>query len=630
MEHARYHLVFEGFKPETNKTAVSFSLKDQLNLTETQLADMMAGRRTVLRQNMDKDAALKLGKELTQAGLVIKAQALAVNQKNSPDDVRKHLLQGGLDQYFASKYRHPEEELDTRLSLIILAAFAVATYILLPIIGVLLMLPLLSFSTWGSQFIPALIQLIIALILFAPAAILWPKPAKPEGLPLEKDTEELLWQMVEKLADHLSAPKIDKIILVENPVLNVHQTPLQWIKGSSTLELGLPILEALNMQQFVGMLAMRMTPLASTFYSRTWGLFVQWYNALRNRYKPWAMLLNNWVLPMHEHQNARGTNVARELVGFSEALRLQRIEKRFALLYRDWPEFVEFCSKLRVRGKNWSALVAKEAKSEKKADEVQALFRIESPALWVLSTTTGYQKVFARQGDGPLFEMAGVQLWQQFQRLIPLQDRMGELMIKPEALVPPTESPKKKKRPNALALNKQASDVLSAQKAIIEQALGMHEKPKKLKDVNPLIAKWRASSAPFWPEDFNSHKMMPLAKSVFLALQTLQQIDLWAFDDGKIPAGKHAARDKQVMTLFTKWLDQTRKLPALPLISSEGDKLFDQVSVSCAQQDPTKMSAADVLQRRTYWLDLMIVYWTFIAGQILKPKTFADEMAEQA
>ncbi len=630
MEHARYHLVFEGFKPETNKTAISFSLKDQLNLSDSQLGDMMAGRRTVLKQNLAKDAAMTLGKELTQMGLIIKAQALAVNQKNSPDDVRKHLMQGGLDQYFASKYRHPDDELDTRASLLILALFAVLTYAILPVIGLLLLLPLMSFSIWSDQFLAALIQSSFALLLFVPAVILRPQPTKPEGLTLEQDTEELLWQMVEKLAGHLSAPNIDAIILVENPVLTIHQTPIQWLKNRSTLEVGLPLLEALNLQQFVGMLAMRMTPLSSTFYMRSWGLFIQWYSALRRRHKPWALLLDNWVLPMHEHQNKRANDIARELVGYQESVRLQRIEKRFAQLHRDWPEFIEFCRKMRVRGKNWAALVSKEAQSEKKADEIHALFRIESPALWVLSTTDGYQKVFARQANGSLFEMQGAVLWQQFQRLSPLQDRFAQMMVRPEALIPPTEIVKKKKGLNAIVLNHQASDVLAAQRQMIEQALGMHEKPKKLKDVNKLIAKWRTTSGSFWPEDTLQHKMLPLAKSVFSALQTVQQISLWVFDEDKIPDGKHAARDKQVMQLHAKWIEQISKLPALPLISTGGNKLLDQVNFSTEKAGKTSLAAVDVLQMQPYWLDLMVVYWTFIAGQIMKPKTFAEAMEGEA
>jgi hypothetical protein len=417
---------------------------------------------------------------------------------------------------------------------------------------------------------------------------------------------------------------------VESPVLNVHQSPLQWLKGEATLELGLPILEALNMAQFAGFLAMRLTPLASTFYSRTWGLFIQWYNALRARYKPWAMFLNTWVNPMHEHQNTRGLLIANEIVGLQEAQRLQRIDKRFKQLNRDWPEFVDYCKKLRVKGKQWTKLVSKEAHSEKKQDEVQALFRIESPALWALSTTDGYQKLFARQNQGPVYEMAGVSLWQQFQRYVPHQERFAELLISPESLVPPSEAQSKKKGLNAILLNRQASEVLAAQKIMIEQALGMHEKPKKQKDLAKLTAKWRANSANFWPEGFMHHKLFPLAKNLFLAMQTLQQIDLWNIDDKDIPAGKHAARDKQIVTLHLKWLDQIEKLPPLPLLPSSGERLIHQISHNQTQPAIRDMNAAQILEQHAHWLNHLVVFWTFIAGQILKPKTFADEVAESA
>lgn len=628
MEHARYHLVFEGFKPDANKTAVSFALKDKLSLDEAKIGDMMAGRRTVLKQNLDKEQALKLGRELTQEGLIVKAQALAVNQKNSPDEVRKHLLNGGLEQYFASRFRHPSEELDTILSLVILAAFAIASYILLPIIGLLLLLPVLSLDIWTGQFVAALVQTVIALVLFVPAAWLWPKKTELDGLELDFETEELLSTLIQSVANFLDAPDIEKIVLVENPVLTVHQTPLQWVKGKATLELGLPILEALTMQQFAGLLAMRFTPLSSTLYSRLWGLFIQWYSALRLRYKPWAMLLNNWVLPMHDHQASRGFVITKELIGFAEAQRLQRIEKRFVQLNRDWPEFVSFCQTLRIRGTQWSALVSKETKGEKSDSDAQALFRIESPALWTLSTTDGYQKMFERKENGPLFEMTGQKLWQQFQAYLPLAEQFSSQLIRPEALVPPTEAPKKKKGLNAILLNKQASDLLAAQQQMVEQALDMHAKPKKPKDIQKMVQKWRATSANFWPDDFLSHRMFPLAKTSFLTLQTLQQIHLWNIEDKKVPAAKQAARDQQIKTLHAKWLEQISKLPALPLIGA-GAKLFEQLQKS-TRKPLNELSADEIRALQPYWEAVLVVYWTFIAGQILKPKTMADEIQEMA
>jgi len=629
MEHTRYHLVFEGFLKDINKTEIGLSLKSTLSLNDSQVADLMAGRRTVLKNNLPKEDAMKLGRELTQSGLKIKAQALAVNQKNNPEDLRKHLLDGGLDQYFASKYKHPDDELDTRASMLILAAFPVVSYLILPLIGLSLLFPVISLSIWSTQPVAALIQLIASAICFAPIAWLWPKPAKIEGIEIDHDTEELLERLVHGLAEHLNAPKIKRIELVESPVLAVHQSPVEWLTNSSTLEVGLPVLEALNLQQFVGLLAMRITPLSLTFYSRSWGLFIQWYNALRSRYKPWAVLLDNWVLPMHEHQDQRGAAIARDLVGFQESLRIQRIEKRFSQLNRDWPEFVEYCRKMRIKGTHWEALVEKEAKSDTKDEEVQALFRMATPALWVLSTTDGYQRAFSRRENSPAFEMPGLKLWQHYQKFNPLQERFSKLMIRPEALVPPSESPKKQNALNAIRLNKQATDVLQAQRLMIETALVMHEKPKKPKDVNKLIAKWRTTSAGFWPEGFMQHKLFPLAKKVFLTLQTLQQIDLWNIDDRTLDVNKHPARDKQILTLHKKWLEQASTLPALPLLGTQSSKLIEQIQISAGNTPLDNFTKAEIIENTSYWLDFVGIYWTFIAGQILQPKTFADEMKDQ-
>lgn len=625
MDQARYHLIFEGFKPGTNKTALGYTLKTDLALTDAQLADLMAERRTVLKDNLSKEEALKLGKSLTQSGLIIKAQALAVNQKNNQEDLRKHLMDGGIEQYFASKYKHAEDEFDTQLSLLVLAAFPVVCYLLLPLIGLMLLLPLISISIWSSQAGSAFIQLIIAALFFIPLIWLRPRPETIEGIDLDPDTEELMVSLSNEMAHFMGAPKFSRIVVVESPVLRVHQSPIQWLSNKATLELGLPVLEALNLQQFVGLLAMRMTPTASTFYNRTWGLFIQWYQALRGQYKPWALLLDNWVLPMHEHQYNRGLAIARDVVGHEESLRLSRIDKNFTQMNRDWPEFIGFCKTLRVQGTNWHQLVAKEASSVKNEDEIQALFRMEAPAIWALSTTTGYQKSFSRAENKPLFSMPGVRLWQQFQRYYPHQERFDSKLIKPVSLVPPLEAPKKKNALNSIILSKQAQDVRNAQRVKIENALQMHAKPKREKDVAKLIAKWRATSANFWPEDFQQHKAFPLAKALYLALQATQQFELWDIEDKLIDANKQSARDHKLVQLHKKWLTQIAPLPALPLIDGDYKKLTDQLALTAGSKDIANLSAHDIQSMYPYWLSFLTIYWTLIVGQVFAPKTLADE-----
>ncbi|WP_320822454.1 hypothetical protein [Reinekea sp.] len=628
MEYKRYHLVFEGFLRELNRTEISLALKTELQLSDAQVADLMAGRRTVLQNNLPKESAQTLGRKLTKQGLKVSAQALSINQKNNPADLRRHLMDGGIDQYFASRFKHPDEELDTLVSLLILAGFAVLTYLVLPLIGLRLLVPTLSVSAWLDHPAAVLFQLLFALIFFAPLLWLWPRSSPVDGIELDKETEELLEQLVRSMAYHLSAPTVSRIVLVQSPVLAIRQTPLAWIQNQATLEVGLPVLEALNLQQFVGLLAMRLCPLSGGFYARTWGLFMQWYNALRTRYKPWALLLNNWVLPMHQHQAQRSAAIASDLVGLQETKRLQRIEKRFSELNRDWPEFTVFCQKMRIRGTHWHELVAKETSSDDQADEVQALFRMAAPALWILSTSDGYQRAFGRkQGQTPAFETSGVELWQQFQRFTPAQEQFQKLMIRPEALVPPSEAPKRQNALNALRLNRLASDVLQSQQQRVEQALGLPVKVKKMNDMSTLVTRWRAASASFWPDNFMQHTRFPLAKDIFLSLQTLQQLRLWAIEDRLVDVSKRRARDKQIMALYAKWLAQTALLPPLPLIRDHANTLQDQVQHSVGSKLLAEFDADGVVAQLDYWLTIMVCYWTLVAGQILQPRTLSEDVA---
>lgn len=629
MEYERYHLVFEGFLRELNRTEISLALKTELQLSDAQVADLMAGRRTVLQNNVPKDRAQTLGRRLTKQGLKVSAQALAINQKNNPADLRRHLMDGGIDQYFASRVKHPEDELDTRVSLLILASIAVLNYVILPVLGLRLLMPTLALSAWAAQPLAVLVQMLFALMFFAPLLWLWPRSSPIDGIELDAETEELPDHLVRSLAYHLAAPRVRRIVLVKGPVLTIRQTPLDWLQNQSTLEIGLPVLEALTLQQFVGLLAMRMSPLASGFYARTWGLFLQWYNALRSRNKSWALLLSGWVLPMHQHHAERSALIVRDLVGVQETARLQRIEKRFTELNRDWPEFTEFCRNMRIRGSQWSALVAQEPDGDTPPDAVQALFRMAAPALWILSTSDGYQRALERKRDQtPAFEMTGRDLWQQFQRLRPLQERFKRLMIRPEALVPPSDAQQKPIALNALRLNRLAKEVLDAQRRRVEQALGLQTPSKKAPDMARLVAKWRAASAGVWPGDCLTHKDFPLAKSVFLTLQTLQQMKLWAVEAGPLAGAQLALRNKQLMLLYRKWLEQSAKLPALPLLMGDAKTLQAQIQHSAGPTLLAEWSPDAAIEQLDFWLTIMICYWTWVAGQILQPPTLVEKMAD--
>lgn len=627
MEQLRYHLIFTAFKPGINKTEVSFALKNELNLTDAQLADMMAERRTVIRNNLPKPDAQTLGRKLTQMGLVIKAEALAANQKNNENDLRKHLLDGGLEQYFAGSYKHPEDELDTRFSLLILAAFAGLTYFILPFIGLLILRPLISLSIWTSQPFAAIIQLLMALLFFVPMLVLLPRQKPLSGVDLDSETEELCFNLVQSVAQFVEAPKIDRIVLVDSPVIRIHQSFGQWAKQRTTLELGLPVLQSLTLQQFVGLLAMRLTPLSTRFYGIVWGIFILWYNALRLRHKATALLLDSWVLPIHEHQQQRGFVIAREIVGLSQAQRLTKIDQRFNQLNRDWLEFDAFCRSLRVQGTDWQDLVLRESKVDSQPEESIALFRIESPALWMLSTATGYQKVLQKAAGSPLFRLAGATLWKNFQHYNVFRERFDRQLLKPEDLLPPLGTNNKKASAlDSLKLQKLAADARYTQKRIVEDTLGLHAKPKKTKDLAKLTDKWRTASAPFWPDQYQAHKLFPLSRSVFAALQTAQQFELWDVKT-TLPVEKAMLRDKKLQALTQKLSEQLSTLPALPLIGP-GAKALQQIEQSTDHQPLSTAKAQTILNLYPFWQSYLKVYWTWVIGQVFQPKTFAEEAKE--
>lgn len=272
MEHVRYHLIFQGFKAGTNKTEAGYLLKTEFKLPEGRIADMMANRRCVLKSNLSKEEAIRLGRQLSQKGLMLKAEALATHQKSSPEELKKQLREGGLEQFFASRFRHPDDETDTVVSLLVLAAFPALTYIILPLIGLLLLLPLISIGTWSQQPFAASVQLVISLLLFTPAIILLPDRQQPEGLEVDAQTEELLYQLIQGLDAYLAAPAVRTIIFTNQPICAVRQSPKQWLMSQSTLVIGLPLMEALSLQQLIGLLILELSPLSKKLLSAHLGL----------------------------------------------------------------------------------------------------------------------------------------------------------------------------------------------------------------------------------------------------------------------------------------------------------------------------------------------------------------------
>lgn len=417
MATRHYHLVCQGFRDDrVNKTELSLTLKTKMKLSDAQVADLMASRRFILARNLPAEKAQTLGKKLVKAGLNIKAESADANQKVSADELRQHLLDGGLSHYFAGRYRHPKDELETRLSLVVLASVPILAWLILPLIGLSLLRPLLSLSIWSGQFLAALSQLLIAVVLFLPAVALWPqKPEKKSsGIELDEENELLLYAIVEEVSQYLMGPRIKTVLLIEGPVLRLRQTPLQWLRREVDLEVGLAHLESMNLQQFVGSLVYQVTPHSPSFYYWCWSLYLYWSSALQRRFPAMVEPLLQWLQPMHDHQSQRQSSSAQALIGPREAMRLNALYKQLEQIQQHWDAFDQYCKAQQRLPTDWADWLKLPASETEKGEGVEGQFRMNAPAQWALSNSTAYGKALARhheQGEQP--EPART-LWQAF------------------------------------------------------------------------------------------------------------------------------------------------------------------------------------------------------------------------
>lgn len=421
MSNSRYHLVCEGFRhPAANKTQISLMLKQKLALDETQLADLMASRPTILARDLSETQAKQLGQKLARAGLRIQAKSARANQKISAEELRGHLRDGGLSHYFAGRYRHPEIHIDTQLSLLVLAALPILCFILLPLIGLLLVLPVLSVSVWLEQPLAAIMQTALATLFWLPLYFLaphWPRPLPASGLKLDPETEALAFSLVDEVSHFIDAPQVVSIHLSAAPFMRVNQSFTQWLRRQVDLEIGLPYLEALTVQQFAGDLVQQLAPQSPRLYNRTWSLFLGWHRALAARLPTMAKVLEAWIQPMQEHQAERQQSMAQALVGYREGRRVQLIHQRQASLRPQWAEFEQFCQHLDTMATDWGAWILQPAPDSNlptETPENAGQFRMTAPACWLLTHSTGYQKALRRQFPARARSETAAELWRRF------------------------------------------------------------------------------------------------------------------------------------------------------------------------------------------------------------------------
>lgn len=621
MSAQRFHLVCLGFQDSvSNKTQLSLTLKEQLKLNDAQLADLMANRRTVLARNLPEEKARQWAKKLTRAGLTIEAETATANQKISADELRQHLLDGGLSHYFAGRYRHPEEEMDTRLSLLILAAIPVAVYLLLPLIALMLILPLMSVPVWTSQAGAALTQLIIAGLMLVPAVVFWPRNKPREGLELDPDTELLLFALTHEITTYLNSAPVASIRISNAPFVTVHQSPVQWLRRRCEVEIGLPYVQAVTLQQLTGELTRQLGALAPPFNYWTWGAFSQWQQTLARLKPAWSDVLMLRVAPMVEHLQTRQEAMMQTLIGHREARQVTRLTRKLSSLKPDWPDFQAFCAALGVSPEQWPDWIGPvEPVPEADEETSQGQFRMTSPATWVLSNAPGYQKALHREAG---VRVPASTLLKQYQTYRKHQQRVNGTGIAVDALVPPAGAITGKTA-RSVQVMRHYNATRATQKAAMAHALGLKKKPPT-QDLASQTQRWRSSTQGVWPKAALSHPNLALGRALFFALQSAQQLHLWA---GFEPVSNEAKslRDRQLARLYQNWYHAMLKLPALPLgAATGGQSLVQQLAL------PEKWAslASPATNETGRWVNTLQIYWTMVAGSLLN--SGAETETEQA
>lgn len=196
------------------------------------------------------------------------------------------------------------EQYRLRVALLAILGYA---YIFLVLAGLMALIgALIFFMVFSNRISAAVIKasIFLLLIIWVIVQSLWVTFPKPEGQPLSRQQVPQLFDLVDELTTSLQAPRFHKILLNEEFNAAVIQVPRLGIFGwqENYLLLGLPLMQALSLEQFKAVLAHELGHLsgnhsrfAAWIYRirKTW---LQIYERLGQRKQLQADILFNWFL----------------------------------------------------------------------------------------------------------------------------------------------------------------------------------------------------------------------------------------------------------------------------------------------------------------------------------------------
>ncbi|HWC73624.1 MAG TPA: M48 family metalloprotease [Gemmatimonadales bacterium] len=165
-----------------------------------------------------------------------------------------------------------------RVGALALLGYAYVWTVLIVCLLILALLVLVLFSATGAAFVVGKLGIAVLLVIGAILRALWVKFPPPTGVPLERRDVPALFALIDELTTSLETPRFHRVLLTDDFNAAVSQRPRLGPFGwyENWLMIGLPMLEALSLEEFRAVLAHELGHL-----SRAHGRFGSWIYRIR-------------------------------------------------------------------------------------------------------------------------------------------------------------------------------------------------------------------------------------------------------------------------------------------------------------------------------------------------------------